>query len=186
LKDRRCRDVLEGLLNDADSYVRNNAKRALEQPEMSPAKVEVVGKGEPYEAQALQKHPAQFNEEYSKKPQEAVEILFGTAFPALPPISEGEVLALYEPLRHSWSSKKLVKGTALHVRKIVLSNIEQLCGRADFNTMKVAILSDQKCAQISVFFENSFVPVRVWRTPGAVFACGNAKFESGGGVSPHY
>jgi hypothetical protein len=178
LKDPRCLAVLKRLAKDSSSYVSSNAKKALEEPELSPAKVEDVGRGDAVEVTALKRQPTQFNEEYTKNAQEAVEILFGKALAVLPPISENEVLELYEPLRYSWSSKKLVKGSTSHVRKIVLSNVEQLRKRADFNTMKVEVLSDQKCAQISVFFENSFVPVRVWSTADAVFACGNARFES--------
>jgi hypothetical protein len=177
LKDSRCIAVLERLSKDPSSYVSSNAKRGLEEPELSSARVEDVGE-DAAEATPVKRQSAQFNEEYTKNPQEAVELLFDKALATLSPISEKEVLELYEPLRYSWSSKKLVRGSASHVRKIVLSNVKQLHTRADFNTMKVQMLSDQKCAQISVFFKNSFVPVRVWLTADAVFACGNARFES--------
>ena len=111
-------------------------------------------------------------------PREAVDILFDKALPALPKLSEEEVAQLYEQLKSKWSSKILVKGPTSRVKEIVLANVERLRQREGFDSISVDSYWELKCAQISVIYENTFMPVRIWSTADAVFACGNALFQA--------
>lgn len=119
---------------------------------------------------------APFEESNTKDPKKAADLLLDEAILSSPCITEKEVQDEFESLRYSWSSRKLVKGSPSLVKGIVFKNLTRIASRSDFRKFKVEVLSNQKCAQVSAYFESTFTGVRVWLTRDSVFACGNADF----------
>lgn len=118
----------------------------------------------------------QFN---TKKATEAVEVLMTKAIFAAPSISQAEVIDEYKKLRLSWLSKELVKGSLSQVKKIILSNLEELAALNRFNEFIIEAYPDQKCAQVNAMFTNpqTFLGIRLWRTQDAIFTCGDKDFR---------
>jgi ankyrin repeat protein len=121
-----------------------------------------------------------FKEFKTKKAGEAVEVLMTKAIFAVPSISESEVIEEYKGVRLSWLSKELVKGSLSRVKKIILSNLEELVSLNRFDEFSIDVYPDQKCAQVNVLFINppAFLGIRLWRTQDAIFACGDKEFRS--------
>jgi hypothetical protein len=166
-------------------FERGTISEVLEDPEVSTARVEDVGRDDPVQVPDPKKEPAEFKEKETKDPQEAVEILFGEALPALPFMTEKEVLEQYQPLRYrtgEGGSKKLLKGSASRLGKTVLTSVEReirdrSAGSGAFVGILVFLASDKKSAQINVMFQNfHLVTAVIWSTADAVYACGNEHF----------
>lgn len=122
-----------------------------------------------------------FNRVESRNVMEATDILFNKALSSIQAAPPPIIGTIYEDLKKHWDSQSLYYGTPTQIREIVAHNLELLVRRANFNrfiidTEKEAS-GDASYAQVSALYERTFIGIRLWRSPGYLFVCGNADFE---------
>jgi hypothetical protein len=105
--------------------------------------------------------------------QEAIEALFERAVPVLPVCEETFILEEYQIVASSWKSQRIFRGSKEQLIEVVSRNLERITQEDGFQQINVGVIKKDKCAQVSVSFGGSFVPVRVWRGEIHLYACGN-------------
>lgn len=117
-----------------------------------------------------------FKEVRTRSPEEAAETLCTHAICSAPIVDEAQIRKEYANVSQSWGSKQLFDGTDTEMHSLVLKNLRKLAASPGFESFRVAIFPEQKCAQISAFFPGCFVGVRAWRTRDKLFVCGDYRF----------
>jgi hypothetical protein len=113
----------------------------------------------------------------TQDPKQAVKILFEQALPAVIfNVSSEDVENMYNSLKDTWSSEKLINGLRDQIEPIILTNLRQT-RRNIPNFRKFKISADFQSAQIDAFTDSHFIPVRVWRVKDTYYACGNSDFH---------
>lgn len=119
-----------------------------------------------------------------KKASIATHLLFDKALLAVPEIARAKIDFEYKGCQMSWKSKVLVEGTEEDLKPVIQENLERLQRRGDFGHFQVETHMDDCCAQVTVFYQFSFLAVRVWKNgDDHYFACGDAAFD-GPAASP--
>ena len=118
-----------------------------------------------------------FEKMYTKNPQEAASVVFEHAMAAVPEISPQKVKAYFNSVKGTFGSKALVEGSREKVQAAVLKNLQRLAAESGFEGFSVDTIANDECAQISVNYRRTFVPVRIWKTNKGFSACGDPNFK---------
>jgi hypothetical protein len=118
-----------------------------------------------------------FEKSYTKKPQEAVSILFEHAMGAVPEINSKKAKIYFDSVKGTFGSKVLVEGPQKKLQETILRNLQRLANAGDFEGFSVDVIARDECAQINASFRRTFTPVRIWKSKGTFFACGDPQFK---------
>ncbi len=132
------------------------------------ARVEVVAaalSGEPFEARAC------------ATAEDTVEVLFTLALPTTPVLGAASIRAEYSRTQLRWKSRGLVSGSEAKVRAIVLANLRQIQAQPGFKSFWLQVYPVDGKAQVNASVGGFAVPVAMWRSSDAFYACGNAAFQ---------
>lgn len=113
----------------------------------------------------------------------AASVLCEKACLTVPDVTTIDVYQSFLDLASAWGSKEVYEGTTTAVERAVgnyLSRVKREPGFLDFT---VKTYPNHRCAQVEVFFQQYFYPVRVWRRAGMFVVCGNSTFDGGGLIS---
>jgi hypothetical protein len=110
-------------------------------------------------------------------PTSAATILFDQALPATPATTLDYVQKKYPDFRRAWGSEKLYSGSYDEMKTLVLANLHRIHSEEGFMMFKIEVYKQDSASQVSCFFSDYFVGIRVWRVGDDYMACGNKLFQ---------
>ena len=122
---------------------------------------------------------ARFQDAQISSPKEAVRILFKEVMPQVPVLDTQRILEEYKDVAMSWGSRHLYDGSEKHIAQVVRRNLDRISREEGFQCFVIRLLKRDKCARVGALHGpgEGFVPIRLWRDAGRVYACGNTLFE---------